>query len=90
MLKTYARYTYTMDYTAKRVGNGWHEVTKEYMKYYPSGRQLTIVIDALQSKQDIARSCKSLCGERCPCAGDTCLNYDTHGSVDKKIRKNQL
>ena len=55
MLKTYARYTYTMDYTAKRVGNGWHEVTKEYMMYYPSGRQLTIVIDGIAIK---ARHCE--------------------------------
>lgn len=25
-MKTYARYIYTWDMTAKRVGNGWHEV----------------------------------------------------------------
>lgn len=55
MLKTYARYTYTTDYTAKRVGNCWHEVTKEYMMYYPSGRQLTIVIDGIAIK---ARHCE--------------------------------
>jgi hypothetical protein len=55
MLKTYARYTYTTDYTAKRVGNDWHEVTKEYMMYYPSGRQLTIVIDGIAIK---ARHCE--------------------------------
>ena len=55
MLKTYARYIYTTDYTAKRVGNGWHEVTKEYMMYYPSGRHLTIVIDGIAIK---ARHCE--------------------------------
>jgi hypothetical protein len=54
-MKTYARYIYTTDYTAKRVGNGWHEVTKEYMMYYPSGRQLAIVIDGIAIK---ARQCE--------------------------------
>lgn len=54
-MKTYARYIYTTDYTAKRVGNGWHEVTKEYMMYYPSGRQNTVVINGVAVK---ARHCE--------------------------------
>ena len=55
MMKTYARYIYTQDMTAKRVGNGWHEVTKEYMMYYPSGRQNTVVINGVAVK---ARHCE--------------------------------
>lgn len=54
-MKTYARYIYTWDMTAKRVGNGWHEVTKEYMMYYPSGRQNTVVINGVAVK---ARHCE--------------------------------
>lgn len=55
MMKTYARYTYTADYTAKRIGNGWLEVTKEYMMCYPSGRQNTLVIGGMSVK---ARHCE--------------------------------
>ena len=55
MLKTYARYKYTTDLTAKRVGNDWHEVTKEYVQYYPSGRHNTLVICGCAVK---ARHCE--------------------------------
>lgn len=54
-METYARYIYTQDMTAKRVGNGWHKVTKEYMMYYPSGRQNTLVINGVAVK---ARHCE--------------------------------
>lgn len=52
MLKTYARYKYTKDLTAKMVGNEWHEVTKEEMRYYPSGRKNTVVINGVAVKAD--------------------------------------
>lgn len=52
---TYARYIYTTDLTAKRVGNQWHEVTREYVQYYPSGRHTTIVINGVAVK---ARHCE--------------------------------
>ena len=55
MLKTYARYIYTQDFTAKRIGNEWHEVTKEYVQYYPSGRHATVVICGCAVK---ARHCE--------------------------------
>ena len=54
-METYARYIYTTDYTAKRVGNGWHKVSKEYMMRYPSGLQCTIVINGVSVK---ARHCE--------------------------------
>ena len=54
-MKTYARYIYTTDLTAKRVGNQWHEVTKEFTQYYPSGRHTTIVINGVAIK---ARHCE--------------------------------
>lgn len=55
MMITYARYIYTTDFTAKRVGNQWHKVTKEYVQYYPSGRHTTIVINGVAVK---ARHCE--------------------------------
>lgn len=55
MMITYARYIYTTDLTAKRVGNQWHKVTKEYVQYYPSGRHTTIVINGVAVK---ARHCE--------------------------------
>ena len=54
-MKTYARYIYTKDLTAKLVGNEWHEVTKEFMQYYPSGRHNTVVINGMAIK---ARHCE--------------------------------
>ena len=54
-MKTFARYIYTQDITAKRVGNGWHEVTKEYMMRYPSGLHNTVVINGVAVK---ARHCE--------------------------------
>ena len=44
MLKTYARYIYKNDVTAHRIGNGWIEVTKEYMMWFPSGQQNVVVL----------------------------------------------
>lgn len=55
MMKTYARYIYTWDMIAKRVGNEWHEVTKEYVDYFPSGRQTVLVINGVSVK---ARHCE--------------------------------
>ena len=49
-METYARYKYTQDMTAKRVGSGWHKVTREYMMYYPSGRHTTLVINSVAVK----------------------------------------
>ena len=49
-MKTYARYKYTTDYTAKRIGTGWHIVEKEYVQYYPSGRHNTLVINGCAVK----------------------------------------
>lgn len=54
-MKTYARYIYTTDWTAKKIGNGWHEVTKEYLLQYPSGKQNTLVIGGVAVK---ARHCE--------------------------------
>ena len=50
MLVTYARYRYTTDHVAHRIGVGWHKVEKEYMQYYPSGRHTTIIIKGLAVK----------------------------------------
>lgn len=44
MLKTYARYTYKNDTTARRIGNEWVEVTKEYMMQFPSGKHNVVVL----------------------------------------------
>lgn len=49
-MKTYARYRYTKDFTAKRVGNEWHEVEGEEVRYYPSGRHNTIIINGCAVK----------------------------------------
>ena len=49
-METYARYIYTQDYTAKRVGSGWHKVSKEYIMRYPSGTHTTIVINGVAVK----------------------------------------
>ena len=54
-MKTYARYIYTQDMTAKRIGNGWIEVTQEYVMYYPSGRQSVVVLQGVAVK---ARHCE--------------------------------
>jgi hypothetical protein len=54
-MKTYVRYKYTTDYTAKRIGNGWIEVTREYVMYYPSGRQSVVVLRGVAVK---ARHCE--------------------------------
>jgi hypothetical protein len=54
-MKTYARYKYTTDYTAKRIGNRWIEVTREYVMYYPSGRQSVVVLQGVAVK---ARHCE--------------------------------
>lgn len=51
-MKIYARYKYTKDFTAKIVGNAWHEVTKEEMRNYPSGRRNTVVINGVAVKAD--------------------------------------
>lgn len=50
MLKTYARYIYKNDGTARCIGNGWIEVTKEYMMWFPSGRQNVVVLKGLAIK----------------------------------------
>lgn len=49
-MKTYARYTYTKDITARRIGNGWIEVTAEYQLWFPSGRQTVLVLNGLVVK----------------------------------------
>lgn len=49
-MKTYARYKYTTDYTAKCIGAGWHIVEKEYLLQYPSGRHNTLVINGYAVK----------------------------------------
>lgn len=54
-MATYARYIYTQDMTAKRVGNEWHKVEREYIGYYPSGRQTVVVINGCAVK---ARLCE--------------------------------
>ena len=50
MLKTYAKYKYTKDFHAQRIGAGWHLVEKEYLQYYPSGRHSTVVINGYAVK----------------------------------------
>ena len=55
MLKTYARYIYKNDVTARRIGNEWIEVTSEYMKWFPSGLQNVVVLNGLAIK---ARLCE--------------------------------
>ena len=50
MLVTYARYKYTQDLTGRRLGKGWHKVTKEYIQWYPSGRHNTVVINGCAVK----------------------------------------
>ena len=54
-MKTYARYIYTQDMTAKRIGNEWIEVTQEYVMCYPSGRQNVVVLRGVAVK---ARHCE--------------------------------
>ena len=54
-IKTYARYTYTKDITAKMIGNGWIEVEREMVKYFPSGRHNVVVIKGMIIK---ARDCE--------------------------------
>ncbi len=54
-VKTYARYTHTNDVTSRRIGNGWIEVDREYMMWYPSGRQNTLVLKGWAVK---ARYCE--------------------------------
>ena len=49
-MKTYARYTYNNDSTAKMLGNRWHIVEKECIKYYPSGQHNTITINGISVK----------------------------------------
>ena len=49
-MKTYARYTYNNDSTARMIGNGWHEVTREYTQHRPSGKHTIIVIDGVAVK----------------------------------------
>lgn len=51
-MKTYARYIYTCDMTAKKVGNEWHEVTNEKMEYRPSGRHLCVTINGVSVKAE--------------------------------------
>lgn len=55
MMKTYARYKYTNSWEAKLIGCGWHEITAEYTKYYPSGKHLTVIVNGLAVK---ARECE--------------------------------
>ena len=54
-MKTYAKYIYSKDVTARRIGTGWIEVTKEYQQWFPSGRQTVLVLNGLGVK---ARHCK--------------------------------
>jgi hypothetical protein len=54
-IKTYARYTFKNDITAKIVGNGWIEVEREMVKYFPSGRHTVVVIKGVAIK---ARYCE--------------------------------
>ena len=54
-MKTYARYIYTNDITAKRIGNEWHEVTNEYQSRRPSGLCTIVVINGVGVK---ARHCE--------------------------------
>lgn len=54
-MKTYARYTYTKDITARRIGNGWIEVSKEYQQWFPSGKQTVLVLNGCAVK---AKFCK--------------------------------
>ena len=49
-MKTYARYTNTQDWIAKRVGNEWHEVTEERKEWRPSGLHTVVVINGLGIK----------------------------------------
>lgn len=55
MLITYARYNYTNDVAGRQLGNRWYKVTKEYLQYYPSGRQTTLIIGGCAVK---ARHCE--------------------------------
>lgn len=50
MLKTYAQYNYTNDSTARMIGLGWHEITREYTQYRPSGKHTIIVINGVAVK----------------------------------------
>lgn len=51
-MKTYARYRYTYGVTAQKLGNEWHEVTAEFLQWYPSGRRLTVVVNGMKVKAD--------------------------------------
>lgn len=54
-MSTYARYTYTVGQEAKRIGNGWHLVTREYTLRTPSGLHQYITINGIAVK---ARDCE--------------------------------
>lgn len=48
-MKTYARYTYN-DTTAKIIGNEWLEVEAEFTQYFPSGKQIVVVLNGIRVK----------------------------------------
>ena len=52
MMKTYARYIYTKDLTAEKVGNVWHEVTEEKKQWRPSGLCNVVVINGMAVKAE--------------------------------------
>lgn len=49
-MKTYARYKFNMGWEAERLGKEWHEVTKEFQGYAPSGFNNYVIINGLKIK----------------------------------------
>lgn len=54
-MKTFAKYKFTKDWTAQRIGNDWLEVTNEYQQFTPSGLNNYVVIGGVGVK---ARFCE--------------------------------
>ena len=54
-MKTYARYTFTAGWEAKKIGEGWHEVTNSKTLRTPSGLNEYITINGVSVK---ARFCE--------------------------------
>ena len=59
-IKTYARYIFK-DATARLIGNGWHEITEEKSKYFPSGRHIVVIINGYAIKASHCEIVQVIC-----------------------------
>lgn len=50
MLYTYAKYNFTYDWKANKIGEGWHLVTNEQIIFTPSGKHTYVTINGMAVK----------------------------------------